>query len=336
MEEIVPNNYKNLYNKSVIDRNNQNNRYKLYREEWEENPKKCRASQFPLNVDIELTNACNLKCPHCARTTASWGNGNVGFMDKELAKKIIDEVNNEGGYSLKFSLRGEPLLYKDIVEICEYAKQKENIVDFYFNTNGVGLSEKLAREFVRIQLPRISISVGGWDKESFEKCQVGAKYETVRNNIIRLKEIREAAKSEYPKIRVQVVLKDEVKQHMNEFVELWKDCADELSGIDFRDESANKAELGKTDEVSFKCNCLWQRVAVLWNGEAYPCLFQGVTNTEDICLGNVKETSIKEMWNSKKLEDIRNKHALNKSYEVSSCRQCSYRISETQKLGEKI
>ena len=39
--------------------------YKEYRRKWAEYPKKRVVAEFPLNVDIESTNACNLKCTMC-------------------------------------------------------------------------------------------------------------------------------------------------------------------------------------------------------------------------------------------------------------------------------
>ena len=83
------NNYVCLYSTSSDNKESISGRYKKYRKEWSENPRSNIVSGFPLNVDIELTNACNLKCPHCARTNNNWGNKDQGFMDKKLVKKNI-------------------------------------------------------------------------------------------------------------------------------------------------------------------------------------------------------------------------------------------------------
>ncbi len=325
------NNYVNLYGTSKKDKN-VSKRYSKYRNEWINNPENNIISNFPLNVDIELTNACNLRCPHCARTSNNWENKAIGFMDKRLVKKILDEISKEKGYCVKFSLRGEPLLYKNLIDILKYAKNT-NLEEFYFNTNGTLLTKELSKQLVDLRLPRISISVGGWNKETFEKSQFNAKFEKVRENIKNLKEYRDSQKSIYPKIRVQVVLIPEVQKNIKKFINLWKDYADELGGIEFRSESKVKNFNVKFNE--FKCSFLWQRLVVLWDGTVYPCLFHGVKKADDLILGNAKKDSLKNLWNSSKINRIRRKHLRGESEKIKSCSFCSYRRTIIEKIREK-
>jgi len=62
---------------------NNDPRYIDYRQRWEELPLKKEVSEFPLHLDIEVTDACNLKCPMCYRSIAV---GKGGFMDVNLYK----------------------------------------------------------------------------------------------------------------------------------------------------------------------------------------------------------------------------------------------------------
>jgi MoaA/NifB/PqqE/SkfB family radical SAM enzyme len=41
--------------------------YKEYRKKWKEYPEKRIVGEFPLHVDVESTNACNLRCVMCTR-----------------------------------------------------------------------------------------------------------------------------------------------------------------------------------------------------------------------------------------------------------------------------
>ena len=43
---------------------------------------------FPLNFNVESTNACNLSCKMCPRKIS---NRKVGFIEWKLFKKIVDE-----------------------------------------------------------------------------------------------------------------------------------------------------------------------------------------------------------------------------------------------------
>jgi len=50
---------------------------------------------FPIFLDIEITSACNLKCPFCA-TTYRGNKIKKGFREFEILKKIIDEGADNG------------------------------------------------------------------------------------------------------------------------------------------------------------------------------------------------------------------------------------------------
>ena len=43
-------------------------KFRTYRRLWIENPQNLSPGSFPLHLDIEVTSACNLKCPFCATT----------------------------------------------------------------------------------------------------------------------------------------------------------------------------------------------------------------------------------------------------------------------------
>ncbi len=130
----------------------------------------------------------------------------------------------------------------------------------------------------------------------------------------------------YPKIRIQAVLKEELLSHFDAFKNIWEPLADEIGGIDFREEET-AAKLF-AENYSFKCNFLWQRLVVLWDGSVYPCLFHGVKNPTDIILGNIKDATIKELWHSPKMSWLRQLHSNGQSHACKSCVDCSYRKSE--------
>ena len=51
-------------------------RFAEYRRRWKEWPENFCAGEFPLFIDVETTNLCNLKCPFCATT----------FMNKKVKR----------------------------------------------------------------------------------------------------------------------------------------------------------------------------------------------------------------------------------------------------------
>jgi MoaA/NifB/PqqE/SkfB family radical SAM enzyme len=279
---------------------------------------------------VESTNACNLKCPHCAAAAGNWGNKKVGFMDFELFKKIIDEAAAEGCYCIKFSLRGEPLIHPKIIDMVSYVA-KSGIIDFYFNTNGILLTEEKITALINAGLKRISVSVDGWNKESFDAFRAGADYDVVCGNIIKFMEIRKKLGVDYPKMRVQTVMLPEMKPHWDEYSKKWSGIADEVGYLDARDEGPEFDHRGVVNN-KFKCPFLWQRMTILWDGTLLPCLMHGIEDFSLMALGNVKDLSIKEMWHSAVENNYRELHSKGLSHEVQACDLCSYRAMEIRKI----
>jgi radical SAM protein with 4Fe4S-binding SPASM domain len=259
-----------------------------------------------------------------------WGKSSKGYMDFALFKKIIDEGAAGGLYSIKCSFRGEPMLHQSLSDMVAYAKKK-GIMDVYFNTNGTMFTDKNIRSLIEAGLDRISISIDGWDKASFERNRVGAKYEKVIEGILLLKRIREEMDSPFPQIRVQAVMLPDVKAHWAEYISFWKGMVDEIGYLDAREEGPQYDHRGQTGD--FACPFLWQRMTILWDGTVMPCLMHGVEDFSLMKLGNVQETSIKELWHSQKLAGVRRLHQNFQSQKLEACDRCSYRASELKKVA---
>jgi len=73
-------------------------RYRRYRLEWKNAAEKDYVPSRPLHVDIELSDACNLRCRMC---THGMGNDPKGdLMAPALAKYNIDVCSRIGVYSI--------------------------------------------------------------------------------------------------------------------------------------------------------------------------------------------------------------------------------------------
>ncbi len=199
----------------------------------------------------------------------------------------------------------------------------------YFNTNGVLLSEAKIEQLIDAGLKRISISCDGWNKKSFEKNRVGARFEEVYENILNLRKIRERFGVDYPKIRIQSVMLSDIKEHWKEFLDLWQPLADEIGYLDAREEGPGVDHRGLI--ANWACPFLWQRMVILWDGTILPCLLHGVKDSSSMEMGNVRDTSIREQWLTERLNNYREFHKNGKSHEIEACNRCSYRASEINK-----
>lgn len=136
--------------------------YFIYRKRWQEYPQKKIIADFPLHLDIETTNNCNLRCPMCGR---NWMEEKIGYLDWELFKKIIDEGIKYHLPSIKLNYRREPLLHPDLSKMVKYAKEK-GILEVQSNTNGLLLNDQKAEELIEAGLDRIIFSFDGATKKN--------------------------------------------------------------------------------------------------------------------------------------------------------------------------
>jgi len=295
-------------------------KFRTYRRLWEENPQNLDPGHFPLHLDIEVTSACNLKCPFCATTYSGFKSG---FIKWEMVKRILDEAGEKRLYACKFNFRGEPLLHKELGKFISYAKKK-GIIDVFFNTNASLLTEEKSRMLVDSGLDRITISFEGFDKASYEKNRVGATFEEVVNNVENLRNIREKSGVSTPKIRVQTVLVPELERRIDEFIAFWECRVDQVSYNDMEPTIEVARKKSGHLETSWICPFLYQRMAVLWDGTLTACIkdYDG-----KLVMGNIDTMSIQKCW-TVHLNGLRKQHVDGMSHEVDACMGCPLRMSE--------
>ena len=86
--------------------------FEEYRHLWNLVSKKPFLTGFPLNLDIELSSYCNLKCEMCFQ---QYIEEKRGFMKDTLFKKIVDEGASEGLCAIKLQSRGESLTHTKVI-----------------------------------------------------------------------------------------------------------------------------------------------------------------------------------------------------------------------------
>ena len=123
--------------------------------------------KYPLNkIYFYLTKGCNQRCRHCwiapqyqteAQTYPS--------LDVKLFCSIIEQAKPLGLAGVKLT-GGEPLLHPQIGRIIDILQKEE--VSFTLETNGVLLTEEMAKKIAECQSTFISVSLDGIDAETHE------------------------------------------------------------------------------------------------------------------------------------------------------------------------
>lgn len=178
----------------------------------------CLAS--PLYIQLAVTNACNLRCPHCLRHAPSVSLPK-GQLQWEDLKRLEGAFQKTG--MVAFAGLGEPLLHPDIFEMIAYVQSFDTAVSLI--TNGTMVDEKAARAFVGNKPLILNASIDAGSKENFEKLRLGADFEKVRANMERLRDLRDAEKALFPVINLNMTLMKDSLSEIRNVIDLaaeWK------------------------------------------------------------------------------------------------------------------
>lgn len=223
----------------------------------------------PFCLQIESTNACNLRCVMCPRQAMTRP---VGFMDLRLFRKIIDETVPLDHVWLHHF--GEPLLHPRIEEMIAYAKEA-NIRQVGISTNATLLTSDRWDALIESGLDHLIISVDGI-REAYDRLRVGGNWDEIYRNITGFMEARGLGK---PKTWIQII--DMPGVDISGALDFWGPVAEELSidRIDVKkfDTWANQVEairrIRSKETVSPRepCPFLWAVMVVCWDGICVPC-----------------------------------------------------------------
>jgi radical SAM protein with 4Fe4S-binding SPASM domain len=268
-----------------------------------------RARRLPDIVQIESTNICNAKCVFCPRDEM---HRRQGVMDMDLFKKIVDECATLGITHVRVHNYGEPFLDRQLVEKVRYAKAR-GIKEVGMISNGSLITEELARGMIDAGLDAINISVDAAGKEVFERTRLNLDYDTVIGNVRTLARLRKESGRTHPKLILSFVRQNNSADEQA-FIREWSQVADKIHITDLHNWAGT---LNAKSDVNYPCYRLWLTFTVLWDGRVSLCCadFDGRH-----ILGDLRTSTIKEVWNSPAYRAVRRQHLESGGPEI--CRSC--------------
>jgi radical SAM protein with 4Fe4S-binding SPASM domain len=299
--------------------------YWEYRRQWEENPKNRVVGPFPIHLDVDITNDCNLKCIMCPRTdlVADGTYWPIAEFDFETYKRLIDEGMKNGLRSVKYNYISEPTMNRNLVEMIKYAKDA-GVLDVMFNTNATLLTDRLCRQLIKSGLDKLLLSFDSPYREQFNRIRVGASYDKVLRNIRRFSAIREELGSVKPFTRVQMVRMKDNEGEWEDFRKLFEPIVDSVAYVDYLDHTGQTNPERTVIPVGsrkskFCCPQLWQRMFVHVDGVVTVCCVDAM---RELQVGNVFENTAQEIWQGEKYQRLRDLHASGRIDEIPTCARC--------------
>ena len=131
----------------------------------------------PLALHLEIVAACNLKCTHCFA-------GELPRKEEPLSLREIDELfatlARIGTFRIGLT-GGEPLLRRDLFEIIDLAGQHG--LHACITTNGLLITEEIAREFAKRKLVWLNVSLEGATAQTNDRVRGKGTFDLVRERL---------------------------------------------------------------------------------------------------------------------------------------------------------
>jgi radical SAM protein with 4Fe4S-binding SPASM domain len=287
-------------------------------------------NSMPVSINTELTNYCNLKCPHCSSGSGLMSRRR-GFMDIELFRKIMHELQ-PFLYYVNLYFQGEPMLHPHFFSFIENNQRIPACV----STNGHFLNEENSGRIVQSGLKKLIISVDGMDQETYSAYRVNGSLKTVTDglhNVTLAKRIHKSPiiieiqylvnKFNENQIHLVKKLAREVHASLNlksmqlinsNDISLWLPA-----GKRFRRYRVNHDGYVIKSELPDRCARLWFNPVITWDGKVVPCCFD---KDAEYIMGDLNNDSFRDIWNGPKYRMFR-KSILTGRNMIEMCRNCT-------------
>jgi radical SAM protein with 4Fe4S-binding SPASM domain len=314
---------------------------------------KMRPKKPPI-FQLETTNVCNMKCVMCPRTELM--QRKQGYMSVVEFSAIVDQLDAHDPEKWKEWVKyseseflsktlayeedffyfmicaetlilhgfGEPILDKTLAQKIAIANKKG--LPTYFSMNPINIRMDRMMEFAEAGLDYLKFSLEGLDNETqlLYRRVVDKSFDETLKKIFDTIELFEKNNYKTKIILTRLSFRNDLEGD-KQYLDFWKDypvmayIKNQHNRWLFEDENAidNTAEY-----MQRYCEFPWSSVSVLFDGTVVPCPldYEGELN-----MGNIKNNTLEEIWNSHKYTEFREMHASGNFPEGHFCKsKCDY------------
>lgn len=315
----------------------------------------------PLHIDMGISNGCNMACTYCygvIQNRAGFGTNQkmIFHMPKSKVLRFFDDCKDVGVRSIALIGEGENTLHPDFYEIIQHGRDIK--LDISLATNGIKLDPKKA-DIILSSLKWVRINISAGTYEGFEKIHRldRKQMDRVLKNIKELAKIKKEKKYDCT-LGFQMVV---TKENFNEIIplaKLGKECGVDYFVVkptsdtyDHRLDAPTSEyievlntfkDAEKYSDEDYTVNIKWKKalnggwkdynscmgtqyiLGLSGTGNLFPCGHWFNERKDEFLMGNVIDTSFKEILKSERYWDVQEKirkHVnVNKDCE-SNCRQ---------------
>jgi pyruvate-formate lyase-activating enzyme len=274
--------------------------------------------EFPERLLVDFATRCNLRCPMCP----VWGSDDEraidevkGVMDLEAARRMLDQVMHARPMVAP-SVYGEPLLIPDLKQV--FAEIKRRGMPIVVNTNGLTLTEDLARFFVDLQVDSIMFSLDATTQETLQKVRGVDRLEKIESNVFRLMRVR--GDGEYPRVGVSFTIQEENRHELDGFVKRWVGVVDVVRTCPVFDTQQGTFTQVDAPAERRPCPAIYKSMPVHNDGTVRLCCLDGFRAT---AMGNIFQDGVSAVWQGEQFAKARYYHETGQWDKVPFCRPCN-------------
>ncbi|MBF0547487.1 MAG: radical SAM protein [Candidatus Riflebacteria bacterium] len=277
--------------------------------------------KFPIILNIEPTNRCNLSCTICPRRFSI---RKIVDMDWQIFEKIAVEVARNGPI-LKIFLQkdGEPLLFPKIGEMVSCLKSLNAAKNVSIISNGTMLNPDLFISLSKAGLDDLIISIDAVEPNSYFGLKGRDCFDQVRRNFLEAAKLKKEMRLTNPRLKARMVERKGRGAETEEFRKIWYSVADAVDITPYHTwmDSVNDYRVYETNKERYPCSLLWYTGIINSDQTVSPCCIdydcKGV-------LGKIDSGGFSAIWNGKNLRKLRMRHLLEEYSRTKICEYCQY------------
>ena len=272
----------------------------------------------PVVLEIEATNRCYEACLMCPREAMSRPKGDLSLS---LLQDLIEQSKDTVELVNLFH-NGEPLMHPRLGELIAYCRSRG--LPVLITTTAALLSERKGRELIEAGLSMMVVSLDAVTRETYARVRRHSRFEKVVANVESFMQLKKEM-GRGPFVQVQMVAMDFNRREARQFIRRWRGRVDGVRVKRFYNTGNIGPRIGQSVPAPkaakpLPCIMLWREPVVTWDGTVLPCC---VDLNGDKPLGNVKEKSLREIWNGPEVVEMRRLHAEGRYKEIDICRNCT-------------
>lgn len=279
----------------------------------------------PYTVMVDISDMCNLRCNYCFRADESIVAEDYRknrLMEWETFEKIVEQMQQFPHQIKRIALshHGEPLCNRRLPDMVTHIKRSGLTAKTDIHTNALLLDEEYIDELCAAKIDRIVISLQGLDEKNYlEVCGAHIDFDQFYHRLEYLYKMKTTT-------QVHIKIVDvAVGKEKDKFYEMFSPIADRVfiesvvplwTGADMTKEKIETNKYGDAFKVQQCCPLVFYTINVLPDGTIYPCSHI----RPPFKLGNVRNTTLMEAWNSMQKKEFLKDMLENGRFEVETCR----------------